>query len=207
MKILGLGHYSRTGKDTLANMVIEWNKDSESPLVIKRISLAWKLKQICFELYGWAGLREPEYYDTKEGEADRDVTIRALGKTPVEIWVAFGTPAIREQVYDRTWIDYILQTDHQCDLLIVPDVRFPNEVEAFREEGAYLVKTVREGYGPRKTVADQALVGWNGWDMVAGPTMDRLQAQAECLHWWALTGGRPIQLSTERAHLLGLEAA
>ena len=207
MKILGLGHYSRTGKDSLANMVIQWNNDSAEPLVIKKISLAWKLKQICYELYGWAGLREPEYYDTKEGEGDRDVIIRALGKTPVEIWVAFGTPAVREQVYDRTWIDYILQTDHDCDLLIVPDVRFPNEVEAFGREGAYLVKTVRHGYGPRKTVADQALVGWKGWDMIAGPTMDTLRGQAQTLHWWALTGQKPIQLYSDRDSLLSLEAA
>jgi outer membrane protein assembly factor BamE (lipoprotein component of BamABCDE complex) len=58
--------------------------------------------------------------------------LRALGMTPVEVWVAMGTPAIRENVYDRTWIDYVLQTDHDCDLLIVPDVRFPNEATEFK---------------------------------------------------------------------------
>lgn len=208
MKILGLGHYSRTGKDSLANMIIEQNVSNGMPIIIKKISLAWKLKQICFDLYGWAGLQPPEYYDTKEGEPYRDITIRALGKTPVEIWVAFGTPAVREQVYDRTWIDYVLQVDHACDLLIVPDVRFPNEVEAFRDEGAMLVKTIREGYGPRNTVADMALVGWNNWDFLSGPTMEHLEFQAESFLLWANNSIEfPNQTEEDRQRMFDLEGS
>ena len=208
MRILGLGHYSRTGKDSLANFIKKYNKEMfPEPLRIKKISLAWKLKQIAHDLYGWAGLREPEFYDTPEGERFRDIRLPGLKMTPVEVWVAIGTPAIRDNVYDRTWIDYILKTDHNCDLLIVPDVRFPNEVEAFKNEGARLVKVVREGYGPRDTVADQALVGWNGWDYIAGhSTMDHLKQDASHLiHWAHAENDVMYQPPEERSLRLSLE--
>ena len=183
MKIIGIGHYSRTGKDTLANFIV--NDCERLGVRAKKVSLAWKLKQVCHELYGWAGLREPEYYDTKEGELMRDISIRALGMTPVEIWVAFGTPAVRENVYDRTWIDYILQTDHECDVLLVPDIRFENETTEFRNEGAKLVKAVREGYGPKNTVADRNLIEFDDWNLWCGGSMEDLQLQAKGLALWA----------------------
>lgn len=208
MKILGLGHYSRTGKDTLARLVCEQNQALfPDPLVIKQISLAWKLKQICHELYGWAGVESPEFYDDPETEHYRDVPLPKLGgMTVVELWVKFGTPAIRENVYDRTWIDYVLKTDHDCDLLIVRDIRFPNEVEAFREEGAYLVKCVREGYGPRNTKADQALITYTGWDYVAGESsIETLQEDAWILAHWAYGHLQMYQPPSQRKHRLGLE--
>ena len=61
---LGFGHYSRTGKDTTANYFL----DDYGAQAIKR-SFAWKLKQICHELYAWAGLRPPEFYETPEAHS------------------------------------------------------------------------------------------------------------------------------------------
>src|ERR1035437_2708896 len=100
MRIIGLGHYSRTGKDSFANYFL-----LHTPGAIK-IPFAWKLKSITHDLYSWAGLREPEYYETPEGALARDIVLPDLGLTPVQVWVKFGTPAVREQVYDKTWIDY-----------------------------------------------------------------------------------------------------
>ncbi len=183
MKIIGLGHYSRTGKDTLANMIVESVRSRG--LTAKKVSLAWKLKQVCYELYGWAGMQPPEFYDTKDGEPYRDYILLPLGMTPVEVWVAMGTPAIRDNVYDRTWIDYLLKTDHGVDVLVVPDIRFLNEIEAFRAEGAILGKVVRPGYQPRQTVADQALAGYDGWDIWLGGDLSILRKQATGLAIWA----------------------
>ena len=176
MKIIGFGHYSRTGKDSLANALILELAARNPRLRVRKTSFAWKLKEICHDLYGWAGMREPEFYDTKEGEPFRDIVLPGIGKTPVQVWVDFGTPAVREQVYDKTWIDYVLKGTTDVDVLIIPDVRFPNEVSAMRELSAILAKVVRPGYGPRKTVADRALVGYTDWDWVVGAagTMDSL---------------------------------
>ena len=173
MKIIGLGHYSRTGKDSLAGYLVE--NFARNGLKAKKMSFAWKLKEICHDLYGWAGVRTPEHYDTPEGGKDRTVRLPLLatdkypdGPTVVELWIDFGTPAVREQVYDMTWVNYVLKTDHDCDLLIVPDVRFFNEVKAIKDEGGLLIKVVRPGYSPRESVADLNLLHYRGWDAWVG---------------------------------------
>ncbi len=164
---LGLGHYSRTGKDTTANAFLTHYGSG----ALKR-SFAWKLKQICCELYAWAGLQPPEYYETPEGGPARDIKLPGLDMTPVEVWVAFGTDAVRKNVYEATWVDYLLRNDHQCDVLVIPDVRFPDEAEAIKKVGGKIIKVVRPGKGPRNTVADRALLGYDGWDYIIGESGD-----------------------------------
>jgi len=188
-RYIGLGHYSRTGKDTLANYLVLALKRRK--ITASKVPLAWKLKDIAHQLYGWAGVREPEYYDTKSGEAARDVKIDALGATPVELWVKLGTPAIREQVYDRTWLDFVLQSDHGVDVVVTPDIRNPNEVDGYLERDALLVKVVRPGVSPRKTVTDQALVGYKGWHLTVGSTgkLEELYAWSKAIANWIRDGG------------------
>jgi hypothetical protein len=207
MKIIGLGHYSRTGKDTFANAAVAWF-GANSKLVAKKIPFAWKLKQICHDLYAWDGMREPEFYDTPEGEKFRDIPLPTIGKTPVEIWVAMGTPAVRENVYQRTWIDYLLKSDHQCDVLLVPDVRFPNEVSAIQELGGTIHKIVRPGYGPRNTVADKALLGFTGWDYVWGAHGDIDRLRVEAYNVAAAVAGLgewPVQTIDDKIRALSVE--
>lgn len=163
MKIIGLGHASRVGKDTFADMLVEEFKRQESDNLVVKRPFAWKLKQIAHDLYAWDGMREPEWYDLEEGAPYRDTPLPTIGKTPVEIWVALGTPAIREQVYQNTWIDYVLKGTI-ADMLIIPDVRFPNEIDAIRQMGGTLIHVVRPGVEPRNTVADRALLSYDGWD-------------------------------------------
>lgn len=217
MKIIGIGHYSRVGKDSFANYLLAALQGTAAgklkisdAVMLKsgKLSLAWKLKQICYELYAWAGVQPPEHYETPEGAKERDIILPALGMTPVQLWVKFGTPAVREQVYDRTWIDFILKNDHGLDVLIVPDVRFPNETEAFKEAGATLIKIVRPGFGPRDTVADKALMGWDGWDYVWGGSgeMAELERHAQQIaNWVNGTGPQPYQTPEERAACLAVE--
>jgi hypothetical protein len=203
MKIIGLGHYSRTGKDSLANYLIQDLRSSG--LVAKKIPFAWKLKQICHDLYAWDGLREPEFYDTTDGEKFRDIKLPTIGKTPVEIWVAMGTPAVRNNVYMDTWINFVLKSDHQADVIVIPDVRFPNEIQAVREAGGWLGKIVRPGYGPRDTVADRALVGYDGWDAVIGRSglMSELETWALDLSD-AISGNVPYPVQSREDKLAAL---
>lgn len=183
---IGLGHYKRTGKDSFANFLIqEIARFSPQTLVVKR-SFAWKLKQICHELYGWAGLREPEFYETKEGEALREIVLPALGKSPRQIWVDFGTDAVRDRVYPDTWRDFVFKADQstggrQPDVMIVPDVRFPNETAEFEVRNGILIKVVRPGYGPGRNRPDRELLGFDRWTTVIGE-----EGTMESLHRWAI---------------------
>lgn len=200
-KFICLGHYSRTGKDSFANYLIDHMQGSGLKVIKK--SLAWKLKQICYELYAWDGMREPEFYETPEGAPYRDIKLPTIGKTPVEIWVAVGTPAIRGCVYDRTWLDYYLKSDHDgADVVICPDVRFSNEWDEFYERDALMAKVVRPGFGPRNTIADMAMIKEpRPWELVIGGTgeMQTLSDWAWLTAKW-LRGmaPRPSQIQTER---------
>jgi hypothetical protein len=187
---IGLGHYSRTGKDTLANYLLhEFASIAPDVTCVKR-SFAWKLKQICAELYGWAGVREPEFYDTAEGEKERRTVLPALNLSPVDLWVLFGTQAVRRTVYQHTWVDYVLKSSHE-DVVIIPDVRFPNEVNAIRQSGGILIKVVRPGVEPLDTVADHALVNYDGWDYVVGRSGE-LQELADFASWLAPVVAAPL---------------
>ncbi len=208
MIVIGFGHYSRTGKDSVANYFLECLSEYKSSMRAIKRSLAWKLKQTCFELYSWAGVMPPEHYETKEGEEDRELFLPALQMTVVELWVAFGTKAVRNNVYDRTWLDYLLKSNLSTDVLIVPDVRFPNEADAIKAAGGVTIKIVRPGYGPRKTVADRALLGYDGWDYVLGDggTMESLNLAARPFAAWAAgEADQPIQTPAERARALTVE--
>jgi hypothetical protein len=205
MQIIGLGHYSRTGKDSFANYFVTALR--ERGLIGVKKSFAWKLKDICFQLYAWDGHREPEYYDTAEGELSRQIKLPTLGMTPVELWIAMGTPAVRQSVYDGTWIEYLTRQKFEADALVIPDVRFPNEAEAINRRGGTLVKVVRPGYSPRKSVADEALKDFTGWDFVIGSSGKMTE-----LHYWAeyfatciQTGTEPIQSESERREALKAE--
>ena len=206
MRVLMLGHYSRTGKDSLASW-IEYYCDGF--VNVKKVSFAHKLKDVCHQLYGWAGLMDPAFYESEEGAQKRNEILPHIDKTPIEIWVDFGTLAVRDNVYQRTWIDYVLHQDYRgVDLLIVPDTRFLNEIEAFEAVDHWEVKTgklVRETYGPKNTVADMSLIDYEGWSRYFGGDMEDLKKQAEDISLWARGGEFPMPSEEETELLKGLE--
>lgn len=185
MKIIAIGHYKRVGKDTFADMLIGACRTIDPSLRIIKKSWAWKLKQICFELYAWAGLREPEFYDTKEGEPLREVILPAIGKSPRQIWIDFGTKAVRENVYEGTWRDYLMQVDHNCDVMLLPDTRFFNEIGGVEQKGGHTVKMLRPGYAPGDNKPDRELLEFRGWrNYVFNTSLQELSQQATRYAMW-----------------------
>jgi hypothetical protein len=205
-QIIGLGAYSRVGKGTLARNIMRRVCSHNQTMRCGIMSFATKLKDVCYQLYGWAGLKEEAYYDTPDGELDRDVVLPALGMTPVQVWCEFGN-AIREHVYSATWVDYVLKQTDKYDLMVIPDTRFPNEIEAIRSLSGTAIKVVRPGFGPRNTVADKALLGYKDWDYVVGGSgaMSELQQWGDKLGQWILGGRKPVQSAQEREAALAVE--
>lgn len=197
MKIIAFGHYSRTGKNTLAQYVINHMNMFDPAHRIVRKGFADKIKQHCYELYAWTGLRESEFYETKQGARMRTEVLPDLGMTPIELWVTYGTNAIRDNVYDRTWIDVVLKGTTDVDTLLITDLRFPNEVDSIREMGGHICKVVRPGIGPKNTVADQALLGFEGWDNIVGldGKLTSLESAAQRYALWLLGHGKEPKLS------------
>ncbi|REJ65616.1 MAG: hypothetical protein DWQ31_16890 [Planctomycetota bacterium] len=213
---IGIGHYKRVGKDTFGNYLIQACYERDVNLVVQKRSFAYKLKQVCHELYGWAGLREPEFYETSEGAQLREVVLPAIGKTPRQIWVDFGTKAVRDQVYEPTWLDYLMKGQHELDVMLVTDTRFRNEADAIKQAGGYLVKVVRPGYGPGPKLVgdppvrnpDRELLGYDGWDYVIGGSgkLSELRRWSDRFAVWLTgSGPRPEQDASERARNLAAE--
>ena len=207
MKIIAIGHYRRVGKDTFANSLIEKARQLDPRLRVGKRSWAWKLKQICHELYAWAGLREPEYYETEPGASLREVPLPEIGKSPRQIWIDFGTPAVRERVYGRTWLDYLLRNEHPLDVMLIPDTRFLNEAEAVLERGGELIKIVRPGFGPGPNKPDRELLGFKGWTNVFGETGDirHLEQWASRYAAWLCGAEKPERTVDEMQRALQIE--
>lgn len=97
----------------------------------------------------------------------RGETLPVVGKSPRQIWVELGN-AMRA-IYPDIWVDtlfedYALSTPAGGSVLIIPDVRFPNEVKAIRERGGILVKVTAPGVPEDTDGADDVLADYDGWD-------------------------------------------
>mgnify|MGYP000004506668 FL=1 len=159
MIVVGFGHRSRVGKDTCANLLKGQLRLATKNKRIEKASLAWSLKLACFEIYGWAGLQRPEYYDHPDTEHFRDVVLEPIGLTPVQLWIEFGNK-IRE-IYPDTWINYLLNRYASIDVLIVPDVRFDNEIDKITLAGGLVYRVLNSRAIIRNSVSDNALQGSN----------------------------------------------
>lgn len=160
--IIGLGHRKRQGKDWCAAKLASKLRAAGIRAEIR--SFAWKLKMMANELYGWAGLEHPFHYEVKPEE--KEVVLPKLGMSPREVYLTLGTRAIRQKVYGRTWCDYLLKDwlpRQRClDVLIIPDLRFPDEMEAIHDAGGYCIKVERTGIEFETDIADEPLAEVGG---------------------------------------------
>jgi hypothetical protein len=157
MKIIAFGYQKGSGKDTAGkflDILLRANNIKSC-----RASFADKLKDIAFQLYGWAGLKRGIYYETHRDQ--KEVVLPTLGLSPRDIWIQVGNK-LRE-VYQDTWIDFVLQGTH-CDVAIITDLRFPNEGYKLLELGATLIEMRRPGIEVGTDPAEVDLIGWSRWN-------------------------------------------
>lgn len=157
--LIGLGHRSGHGKDTVAGYMKEWFEFMRPELKVVIHPWAKKLKEICYDLYKQYGHREPSFYDTPEGRLARNVKLPTLNKTVVELWVDMGE-GIRDKVYEHTWRDFV-RDNIKADIIILPDTRKPTELEICHYK--VLVFNPRIPNREGKSI-DHELAGYTGWD-------------------------------------------
>lgn len=178
--IVGFGHRSGHGKDTYANALQTAIATREKRLFIKKQPLAWELKMMTYRLYGHLGVKHPMHYENFREE--RKVIIPALGMTVVDLWIKFGTDAVRDQVYDRTWLEFTIY-GHQnpVDLLIIPDVRFPNEADEINKNNGWVYEIMNPRVPKREGLSvDDELDGWKGFRGTFLNDADHAKIHAHC---------------------------
>lgn len=160
MQILAFGHKKGSGKDQICQFIATYIR-SKVDKTVQIAGFADHLKDICFRLYSWAGLKTRQYYE--ENREDREKVLVALGKTPRQIWIQLGQ---HMKQYDQLiWLNSLLKTA-SCNILLIKDLGFITEYNAVKDADGYCIKITRPnqllGTDPREVELDDV----TSWDKI-----------------------------------------
>ena len=127
MKVVCISGKAQNGKDTTATIMKNLLEDECKVLTVHYADL---LKYICRQFFKWDGQKD-ENGRTLLQYVGTDV----IRKKYPDYWVEFVSGVLK--LFPNTW-DYVL----------IPDCRFPNEIETMRSEGFDVihVHVVRDGF-------------------------------------------------------------
>lgn len=139
--IVAFGYKSRSGKDTAANI---FEQEMGKVKTVLRTAFATKLKRVSYDLFHRYGLRHEEYYNTPAGAAQRNQKLPGINKTPVEIWIEVGMKM--REIDPDVWLNPVMDMAalREDAVLVVSDLRFPNEAKAIREAGGITIRVDRD---------------------------------------------------------------
>lgn len=140
-KIIGITGFAGSGKNSLANII-----HKAFPLNTEIISFGSAVKDVCSVLFDWP--RELLEGDTKESRDFRESIDRYWSVnlnqdwTPRKAMQYIGTDLIRNQLSPSFWLDLGMKRIDKSDkVVIIPDVRFRNEIEAIRKKDGIIYRT------------------------------------------------------------------
>lgn len=162
MKIIAFGHRKRVGKDLACNLLFRHLRLNKKD--VQKSGFAHELKVICNQLYGWGGLQLPSYYDKPENEYLREVPLEAFGKTPRQMWIEVSQNL--KAVYNDTWLNLLVNKYNKANILLISDLRFPNEVDYIKSNGGIVVRIDNPRVPHSDDPADVALANYDGWDQI-----------------------------------------
>ncbi len=154
--IIGLSGYARSGKDTVANHLVDkygFTKVSFAqpmrdalyalnPIVGVQQKLGGtatiSLRAVIDEYGGW-----DEYKETPWGNEIRGLMQR------------FGTEVGREQFSPTFWVDRAMAVAAKHRNVVFSDVRFPNEMSTLKNVGGLVWRVSREGIDPANRHASE----------------------------------------------------
>jgi hypothetical protein len=171
--ILGIAGRARSGKDTVAARLVERHG-------YVRHAFADALKEGCAAVFGLT--REQLYGDDKE-RVDP-----FWQDTPRRILQLFGTECVRRGYRDDVWIKALERRIAGLPHVVIPDLRFPNELAAIKAWGGAAVLVVRPGAGATGGVeghaSESALDHVREWDVVIenSGTLDQLHQVVDALY-------------------------
>lgn len=162
--LLALSGYGGVGKDSLADALIEehgfmkyaWADTLRiaagimNPIVGIYLDGELVNDYYSLERVGYSSIRIVRYNDALE----EDGYTAAKAKYPLfrEFLQLLGTDVGRNLISDDVWVDAtiarIARDGNMSDDIVLTDTRFPNEADAVRQRGGYVVRMIREGVGP-----------------------------------------------------------
>lgn len=165
MKVIGLTGRARSGKDTVARLIIEELEGQR----VTREGFADRLKLSAARLFhpDYDVEQALEWCETVKTEGRLGVSVdfpwghESVGScTGREFLQRYGTESHRDVFGADFWIDAVLPVAYRtsdshyldrddCDVLVVSDVRFENEAERIRYVGGEVWEVYRPQVGPQ----------------------------------------------------------
>jgi hypothetical protein len=135
-KVIAITGHAGAGKDTAASAI--------SSIYDRAYSLpfAAPLKEVCASLFNIP----LEHFHSRE---KKELKNHMWGMSPREIAQMFGTEAMRNTFGTDFWIrvwNNKATTYNFANIIIVPDVRFQNELDFLSSKGAVVLRITRDGW-------------------------------------------------------------
>lgn len=169
----GYGIFDVTRKD---NVFVDYAERDLWPY-IKVYHFADPLKEMAINLFDLNPINIYGTNDQKNESTDLswedmpDNTSNKEGRmTYREFLEHFGTKVIRK-IKNNAWSEYTLKRIvlEQSEIAIVPDVRFPNEVKAIKENGGIVIRLTRDVFNSdseSECALDSEKFSWSNFDIV-----------------------------------------
>jgi dephospho-CoA kinase len=129
-KIIGLVARSRSGKDTVADYIIDMYPEIN---IIKR-KLAGPIKNAAKELYGFSD-------DDLETNL-KDVKVEEYNCSPRDVMVQI-TKTIMDLSGTEFFTNRLYNSRGKNELTIIPDIRYVHDIERIHKEGGIIIKIER----------------------------------------------------------------
>lgn len=173
MKVIAISGHAMNGKDTTANILAYKLREAGNRVVIAHY--ADLVKYICKTFFGWDGRKDK------------------AGRTLLQY---VGTDVVRS-IYPAYWVDFIADMigffGDNWDYMIIPDTRFPNEIEDLQDRDIDVthLRVVRSGFvsplteeqknHPSETALDNYEPDWwiDNMDGVDDVMFENLRAQID----------------------------
>lgn len=138
--LIGVVGFAGSGKGTFSDVLV-------SDYGFKKLAFADAVKDGVSVVFDWP--RKLLEGDTEESRAFREKVdpwwTEKFGwdVTPRHIMQLFGTEAMREAIDQNIWIHALAAKIRNYKDVVVPDVRFPNEVQFIRDQGGFTIRVKR----------------------------------------------------------------
>lgn len=171
--IIGLCGYGRSGKDSLAEVLIEEHE-------FTRFAFADALKEIALDIDPWVEI--PYHGVRRLAYVVKDLGWEGAKAYPeVRSFLQRLGTSVRNRADEDVWLNAVADRIDAARIVLAPgnavitDVRFPNEAEWVKEVG-HLVRVTRPGVGPvNGHESEIAIDHIEAYEFVNGGTLDDLR--------------------------------
>lgn len=146
--IIGVAGYARSGKDTVADYLVEHKG-------FTKLSFAEPIREALYRLNPTILLMEGVYAPlTRAVDHLGWDMLKDISPDVRPLMQRFGTEVVREMFGDDFWVKYAMQKAQEHEKVVIADVRYPNEAAAIKSHGL-LWRVIREGVGPANDHASE----------------------------------------------------